>query len=167
MKSLRNLVLVFMVLVFTASTAFAQATPATPATPAEGAGKGQKMSIEERKAKREANQAKKEDMFKKRVEKANELMAKLEAAMASGKITDKMKANMLEKVKKHLELMDYLMTEMKENQKSIEEHLKTMDAMKVKGSDLLTKLTSYTPPAAATTTATPATPAAPAVPEKK
>jgi len=167
MKKFRLMVLVVVIFAFMANVALAQAPQANPNAGEGKKGEGKKMTTEEKKAKMDERQAKRDEAFQKKMQQITELVAKVEKAIAENKINEKEKAKMLDNMKKRLETADLIIGEMKENVKMLESHIKIAEEMKNKANDIMSKLSSYTPPAkpAAATPAAPATPAAtPATP---
>jgi TolA-binding protein len=152
MKLFRLLIAVALLLSFVSGIALAQ----DAAAPAAG---GDKKSVEEKKAERDKNQAKRDEAFKKRIEKITEMITKIEAAIAENKINEKQKAKMLENFKKRIELSEMIVSEMKENLKMIEEHIKIAEETRNKAKGVYDKLNSYTPPVKEDKGATPAVPA--------
>ena len=153
MKLFKLLIVAALLLSFVSGVALAQ----DAAAPAAG---GEKKSVEERKAKMDQMQAKKDEQFKKRIAAITEVITKIEAAIAENKINEKAKAKMLENMKKRLENSEMLLNEMKETIKMLEGHVKIAEETRNKASEVYNKLSSYTPPAKDAAPATPATPAA-------
>ena len=161
MKLSKGLVLGAMALMF--STAVMMPADVNAQGKGEHKGKGPKMSVEERKTKMDERRAKRDEQFEKQLAQRLDQMAKIEQEIAAGTINEQQKAKKLEILNKHLQMAELLITEHKEQIKQMEENLKKGEDAKTKLTELISKLTAYTP-AAKTTPAAPATTATPAVP---